>query len=42
MTVGFSVENRVARVTLDRPDRMNAVDAETERELDATDRKSVV
>jgi enoyl-CoA hydratase/carnithine racemase len=35
MTVGFSVENRVARVTLDRPDRMNAVDAETERELDA-------
>ncbi|MGK6311524.1 enoyl-CoA hydratase-related protein [Neorhizobium sp. DT-125] len=35
MTVGFSVENRVARVTLDRPERMNAVDAETERELEA-------
>jgi len=35
MTVGFSVEDRVARVTLDRPERMNAVDAETERELDA-------
>lgn len=35
MTVGFSVDNRVARVTLDRPERMNAVDAETERELEA-------
>jgi crotonobetainyl-CoA hydratase len=34
MTVGFFVENRVARVTLDRPERMNAVDAETERELE--------
>lgn len=35
MTVGFSVDNRMARVTLDRPERMNAVDAETERELEA-------
>ncbi|MCQ1571771.1 enoyl-CoA hydratase-related protein [Neorhizobium galegae] len=35
MTVGFSVESRVARVTLDRPDRMNAVDAATEKELEA-------
>ena len=35
MSVAFSVEDRVARVTLDRPDRMNAVDAETEAELEA-------
>lgn len=35
MTIGFSVDNRMARVTLDRPERMNAVDAETERELEA-------
>ena len=35
MSVGFVVENRVASVTLDRPDRMNAVDAATERELEA-------
>jgi len=35
MSVAFSVEDGVARVTLDRPDRMNAVDAETEAELDA-------
>ena len=34
MSVGFSVEKRVARVTLDRPDRMNAVDAATEQELE--------
>lgn len=35
MSVDFSVENRVARVTLNRPDRMNAVDAATEQELEA-------
>lgn len=35
MTVHFSVEARVARVTLDRPERMNAVGAETEAELEA-------
>ena len=35
MSISFSVQDRVARVTLDRPDRMNAVDAETEKELDA-------
>jgi crotonobetainyl-CoA hydratase len=35
MTVSFAVDRRVARVTLDRPERMNAVDAATERELDA-------
>jgi crotonobetainyl-CoA hydratase len=35
MSVVFSVADRIARVTLDRPDRMNAVDAETEAELEA-------
>ncbi|UXS03920.1 enoyl-CoA hydratase-related protein [Agrobacterium tumefaciens] len=35
MTVLFSVENRVVRITLNRPDRLNAVDAETEEALDA-------
>ncbi len=35
MSVSFTVKDRVARVTLDRPDRMNAVDAETEAELEA-------
>ncbi|NKK62316.1 enoyl-CoA hydratase-related protein [Rhizobium leguminosarum] len=34
MSVGFSVGDRVARVTLDRSDRMNAVDAATEQELE--------
>lgn len=33
MTVDFSVEGGVARVTLNRPERRNAVDAETESEL---------
>ncbi len=33
MSVLFSVEKHVARVTIDRPERMNAVDLETEREL---------
>lgn len=35
MSVTFVVEDRVASVTLNRPERMNAVDAATERELDA-------
>ena len=35
MTVSLAVDNRVARVTLDRPERMNAVDAATEIELEA-------
>ncbi|MFB9948431.1 enoyl-CoA hydratase-related protein [Rhizobium puerariae] len=34
MSVEFSVSNRVARVTLNRPERLNAVDVATERELD--------
>ena len=33
MTVNFTVDNHVARVTIDRPDRMNAVDLATEAEL---------
>lgn len=33
MTVSFTFENHVARVTIDRPDRMNAVDLATEAEL---------
>jgi crotonobetainyl-CoA hydratase len=33
MSVHFAVENHVARVTIDRPDRMNAVDLATEAEL---------
>ena len=36
MTVQYALENGVARVTIDRPDRMNAVDQATERELIAT------
>jgi len=35
MSVLFSVEDRVARVTINRPDRLNAVDAGTEAELEA-------
>jgi crotonobetainyl-CoA hydratase len=34
MTVRFAVENHVARVTIDRPQVMNAIDAATEAELD--------
>lgn len=34
MTVLFTIENGVARVTIDRPDRMNAVDAATADELE--------
>jgi enoyl-CoA hydratase/carnithine racemase len=33
MSVKFSVENHVARVTIDRPDRLNAVDQATEGAL---------
>ena len=33
MSVQFTVQDHVARVTLDRPDRMNAVDQATEAEL---------
>jgi enoyl-CoA hydratase/carnithine racemase len=35
MPVHFEVADYVARVTIDRPDVLNAVDATTERELDA-------
>ncbi|MEI5681808.1 crotonase [Mesorhizobium sp. CGMCC 1.15528] len=34
MSVEFSVEGRIARVTLNRPERLNAVNAEVERQLD--------
>jgi len=33
VTIRFAVENHVARVTIDRPDRMNAVDEASEAEL---------
>ncbi len=33
MTIRFVVENHVARVTIDRPDRMNAIDEASETEL---------
>jgi crotonobetainyl-CoA hydratase len=33
MSVLFTVEDKIARVTLDRPDRLNAVDQATEAEL---------
>lgn len=33
MSVDFSVENHIARITIDRPDRLNAVDLATEAEL---------
>lgn len=33
MSVSFTVKDHVARVTIDRPDRMNAVDLATEAEL---------
>ena len=35
MPVHFEVRDHVARVTIDRPEVLNAVDAATERELDA-------
>ena len=33
MTIGFVVKGHVARVTIDRPDRMNAIDEASEAEL---------
>ncbi|HLH51607.1 MAG TPA: enoyl-CoA hydratase-related protein, partial [Roseiarcus sp.] len=33
MSVLFKIDDHVARVTIDRPDRMNAVDRATEAEL---------
>ena len=33
MSVAFTVDNHVARIIIDRPDRMNAVDLATEAEL---------
>ena len=33
MTIRFAVENHVARVTIDRPDRMNSIDEASEAEL---------
>jgi enoyl-CoA hydratase/carnithine racemase len=36
MSIGFTIENHVARVTIDRPERLNAVDAETEAALIGT------
>lgn len=35
MSVDLTVENRVARVTIDRPDRLNAIDAAAEQRLQA-------
>ncbi len=35
MAVTYTLENHVARVTIDRPDVLNAIDAETEAELNA-------
>ncbi|MDS1137655.1 enoyl-CoA hydratase-related protein [Nitratireductor indicus] len=35
MSVCFDIDGHLARVTIDRPERMNAVDAETERALEA-------
>lgn len=34
MTIHFEVKDRVARVTIDRPDRMNAIDQAAEHELE--------
>ena len=33
MSIRFVVEDHVARVTIDRPDRMNAIDEASEAEL---------
>ncbi|HSS84345.1 MAG TPA: enoyl-CoA hydratase-related protein, partial [Reyranella sp.] len=33
MTIRFDVKGHVARVTIDRPDRMNAIDEASEAEL---------
>lgn len=34
MSVDLKIQDRVARVTIDRPDRLNAIDAKTEKQLD--------
>ena len=34
MTIHYEVGERVARITIDRPERMNAIDQEAERELE--------
>ncbi|PVA07401.1 enoyl-CoA hydratase-related protein [Thalassorhabdomicrobium marinisediminis] len=34
MTVRFSIEDHVARITIDRPDRMNAIDTATQTRLE--------
>ena len=34
MTIHYEVSDRVARITIDRTERMNAIDQETERELE--------
>ena len=34
MSVDYTVADRIARVTIDRPERRNAIDSATERELD--------
>ena len=39
MTVRLEIEGHVARVTIDRPDKLNAVDAATEAALEATWRR---
>lgn len=33
MSIRFTIENHVAHVTIDRPDRMNAIDEASEAEL---------
>ena len=35
MSVRLDIAERVARIVIDRPDRMNAIDAATETELEA-------
>lgn len=35
MTIHYEVADRVARIVIDRPDRLNAIDAAAERELEA-------
>ncbi|MBV9459373.1 MAG: enoyl-CoA hydratase/isomerase family protein, partial [Bradyrhizobium sp.] len=35
MPIRFTIDDHVARVTIDRPDVLNAIDAASERELQA-------
>jgi crotonobetainyl-CoA hydratase len=35
MSVGLEIDGKVARITIDRPERLNAIDATAERELEA-------